>query len=92
MACHGGLDGDLRSIDIPDLTNHNDIRILTEKRLQRCGEGHPHFLVDVDLIDTLEIEFDWILGGEDFNILAVHRVEGGIEGNRLARPGRSGNQ
>ena len=92
VAGHRRLDGDFRSFDVADLADHDDVWILAQKGLQGGSKGHPHLLVDVDLVDPLEVELHRILSGENFDILTVHRVQSGIEGNCLARPGRSGNQ
>ena len=35
------LDRDATGLQVSNLSDHDDVRILTQERLQRCGEGEP---------------------------------------------------
>src|SRR3989339_121040 len=92
MPSHGRLDGNLGGFHIPDLADHDDVGILPEKGLERCGKGHAHFFFDIDLVDPLKVELHRIFGGEDLGVFAVERVEHRIEGYRLAAARGAGNE
>ncbi len=41
VAGEGGLDGDAARLEVADLTDHDDVRVLPQERLQRRRERHP---------------------------------------------------
>ena len=47
-----GLDRDLGRFEVTNLTDHDDVRILTQERLERRCEGQADFRIDVDLVDA----------------------------------------
>ena len=71
MSGHCRFHGNFCGINITNLANHDDVRILAKKGLERCGKGHADFCIDVDLVDTLEVKLHWIFRRQNFNILAV---------------------
>src|SRR5690606_39549246 len=48
--------------------------------------------VDVDLVDALKVDFHRIFRRGNVPLHGVEDVEAGIQGHRLTRAGRSGNQ
>ena len=48
--------------------------------------------VGLRLIDALDLVFDGILDGLDVDVLAVDRVDEGVEGGGFAGSGRSGDE
>jgi hypothetical protein len=54
------LDGNVSRFEIPDFTHHDDIRILPQKRLQGRREGQTGLLIDVNLINARQIDFNRI--------------------------------
>ena len=86
------LHGDLRSFEIADLADHDDVGILPQDRAQQAGEIEPDLRPHLDLVDARELELDRVLHGHD---IARHRVQleqAGIERRRFAAAGRAGDQ
>jgi hypothetical protein len=54
------LDCDIRGFFIADLADHNDVRILAQKRAQRDGKGEASLLAHADLIDAGKLDFSRI--------------------------------
>src|SRR5688500_16205535 len=61
----GGLDRDLRGLEVADLTDEDDVRILTQERAKSSGKVQADLLLHLDLIDPFEIELDRIFGRHD---------------------------
>jgi hypothetical protein len=53
------LDGDVGGLQVADLADHDDVRILPQERLQRGRKGQAGLVVDVDLVDAGQVD----LGG-----------------------------
>ena len=66
MASHGRLDRYLRRFGVAHFPQHDDVRILTEDRAERCGEGHTRLAVNGDLRDTRQLVFDGVFDRENF--------------------------
>ena len=56
------LDGDLAGIHVTDLTDHDNVRILAQKRLQRSSKSKPRFVVHVYLVYAGQIYFAGVFG------------------------------
>ena len=78
-----GLDGDFSRFQVADLADHDHVRVLPEERPQRPGEGHTLFLVLLDLVDSVDANFDRILDGGNVPAFIVQQVERGIQRYRL---------
>ena len=89
MAGERCLHRDFRRLEVPDLADHDDVGILPEEGPQGGGEVEPDVLVHLDLVDPVEVELDGILGRTDVRRALVELREGGVQGGRLARPGRA---
>ncbi len=63
MTGERGLDGDLRGLEVTDLTDHDDVWILTKERAQRGCEVQADILVHLHLIDATEVELHGIFRG-----------------------------
>ena len=79
MAGHGSFHGDLRGFLITDFSDHDDVRILPQKRAQRRGKIKADFLINVYLDDSGKIVLDRIFGGHDFHVRGIDRIDRGIE-------------
>ena len=54
------LDRDLRGLEVADLTDHHDIRILTQDGAQAAGETHVHARRNLRLRDAIDEIFDGV--------------------------------
>src|SRR5215207_5145684 len=52
MAGERRLDGNASGLQVPDLTDHDDVRILPQERFQGGGKGESDLVSDQDLIDA----------------------------------------
>src|SRR5262249_1100113 len=86
------LYGDLRGLEIADLADHDDVRILAQYRAQRAGEAQVDARADLRLTDAVEREFDRILDRHDIERASIESGHRGIERGRLARTGRAGDE
>ena len=65
------LDGDLRSLEIADLADHDDVGILAEDRTERARKVELDLRIDLGLTDTVQRELDRILDRHDVEPPAV---------------------
>ena len=86
------LHGDLGGLAVADLADHDDVRVLAQDRPQAGGKGQADLRVDLDLADPGKLVLDRVLDRDDVLLPAVEPGEGGVEGGRLARAGRPGDQ
>ena len=86
------LHGDLRGLQVADLADHDDVRVLPEDRPQGYGEGHVDARVDLDLADPRQVVLHRVLDGEDVAGAGVEPRQAGVQGDRLARAGGPGDQ
>ena len=66
MAGQSCLHSYLCCLAIADLTYHDDVRVLTQKRTQRVREREADLWFDLNLIYAFQLIFDWIFDGQDF--------------------------
>src|SRR5438105_4813507 len=78
------FDRDLRRLEVADLTDQNDVRVLPEERSQRGGEVQSDRLFHLHLIDAGQIEFDRIFGGHDVDFGRIHFRQRRVKRIRLA--------
>ena len=79
MAGERRLDGDLRRLEVPNLSDEHDVGILAQERAQRRGEVEADVLADLDLIDPRQVELDGILRRHDVDVGLVERRERRVE-------------
>ena len=93
VAGQGRLDRDLGGLEVSDLTDHDDVRILPQEGAQGGREVEPDLLVHLDLVDAGQVEFDRVLGGDDVDLRALlSSVRARVQRRRLSRPGGAGDQ
>ncbi len=92
MAGEGRADGDVDGFRVADLTDEDDVGVLSQDRPQAGGEGEASLGIDGDLVDALELVLDRILDGDDLVLGALDLRQTGVEGRRLTRAGGTGDQ
>src|SRR5882757_1188942 len=83
------LHSDLRGLEVTDLTDHDDVRVLTQDGAQSAGEGHLNLRVHLRLPDAVDVVLDRILDGHDVLRVVVQALEGGVQSRRLTGAGRA---
>ena len=86
------LHGDLRGLQVADLTNHDHVRILSHDRAQSIREREIDLRFDLNLVDARHLVFDRILYRQDFHVRLVESRERGIERGGFSAAGRPGDQ
>ena len=92
MSREAGLHRGGRGLEVPDLAHQHDVRILSQHRTERLGEGEPLGLVDLDLGDPRDVVLDRVLDGDDVDLPRLELVDGGVERGGLAAAGGAGDQ
>ena len=87
-----GLDGDVGSLQIPDLSNHDDVGVLTQKRAQCCRKSQTCFFVDIDLVHAGQVDFRGVFCGRNIDTLAVEHIQAAVQRNGFSRPCRARHQ
>ena len=65
VAGERGLDRDLGGLEVADLADHDDVRVLPQERAQRGREVQADLVVHLHLVDAVQVVLDRILGGAD---------------------------
>ncbi len=92
MAGQRRLDRDLRRLEVANLANEDDVRVLTQEGPQRRCEIEADVLPHLDLVHADEVELHRILGGHDVGLGGVDLGDGRVERIRLAAAGRPGDE
>src|ERR1700730_7436753 len=92
VAGERGLDPDLGGLEVADLADHDDVRVLAQEAAQRGREVEPDVLVHLHLVDAGEVELHRVLGGADVVGGLVQLGERRVERGGLARSGGTGDQ
>src|SRR5690606_790833 len=69
------LDGNLCRLQVPDLTHHDDIRVLTQEGAQCLGEIQPLLGIDVNLVDPLQVDLYRVFCGGDITLDGVENIQ-----------------
>ena len=92
VAGEGGLERQLGGLRVADLAHQHDVRVLPQHRAEPGLEGHAGLDVDLHLRDPGQLDLDRVLQGDDVLLGVEDLRDAGVEGVRLARPGRTGDQ
>ena len=84
MSCQRRLHSQLRSKMVLQLSKHNDIGILAEKRLDSSNVGKSYVRIYLSLIDSVKIDFNRIFGSHNVDAGFIEMQKGGINSCRLA--------
>ena len=85
-------DRDLSGLVVPDLPDHDDIRILSQDGAERAREVERDLALHLDLLDPGLPVLDRVFHRHDVLPWRLDRLEGGVQGRRLAAPGRPGHE
>ena len=83
------LHGLHRRLAVPHLADHDHVRVLPEHVAQRLDERGAGVGVGLDLVEALVDHLDRVLDGDHVRLGRGERLERGVEGRRLAAPGRA---
>ena len=86
------LDGDLRGLQIPDLSHHYHVGILAEDGPQAARERHVRLLVDLGLPDAGQVVLDRVLDREDIHGAGAELGQRRVQGGGLAGAGGARHQ
>src|SRR5438105_869669 len=92
MAGQRRLDRDLHGFEIPDLADHDDVRVLPQDGAPQACEMEPHLRLHLDLVDAVQLILHQVLDGDDIAGDRVQLQEAGIERGGLAAASRAGHQ
>src|SRR5258708_6181431 len=92
MARESRLDRYLGSFEVTDLTDEDDVRILTQERAKSGSEVQSDLLFHLHLVDAVQVEFNRILGGHDIGFARIQGLQGGIKRVRFTGTGRPSDQ
>ena len=92
VTCERCLSGCLSGLEVTNLTDHHHIGVVTQNRAQPHGERHADLVVNRNLVHTLEVILNRILGGDHFFFRANNGVERGVKRGGLAAAGRAGDE
>ena len=88
MTCDSGTDTDFCGFRVTHLTDHNDIRVLTEDGTEGSGKGHARLGVYLNLVDAVDLLLHRVLNGDDVYVGLCKLTQGGIQGSGLTGTGR----
>ena len=86
------LDRDAAGFEISNLTDHDDVRILPQERLQRRGEGHADLVAHQDLIDAEHVVLDGIFRRHDVDVDQIDLRQRRVKRRRFAGAGWAGDE
>ena len=78
------MDGDSRRFNITNLSNEDNVGVLTQNRLQPSSKGEPSLLIGLNLIDRRENVFNGVLDRHDISSNIADLIERRIQRGRLA--------
>ena len=80
VTCQCRLRRNLGGFLVTNLPDKDDIRIQTQDAPQHRSEGQIYLGVYLDLLDTLQLVFDWIFYSDDVYFGRAYLVDSGIKG------------
>ncbi len=80
---------DRGGLQIPNLSDHDNVRRLPQDGAKRGRKSHPDVGVHLHLVDSSHLILDRFFDRDDLPIGFVQVVEAGVEGARFSGPGRS---
>ena len=84
MARERGLNGDVRNFTISDFTHQNNVGRLAQHGFKNGWKRETNLIAHLNLVDSLEVVFNGILGGDDFLVGPIKHVKGRVQSCGLA--------
>ncbi len=88
VAGHRGPESNLGSLLVADLAHEEHVGVGAEHGAQAARERQPRSRVDLDLVEAGRPVLDGVLDRRQLAVGRVQHLEAGVQGRRLARPGR----
>ena len=89
MPCQCSLRRDGRRLHVTNLTDHDDVRVLSKQAAKGRCEGQVDAFMNLDLGDAFQAVFHRILDRGYIQSLQVHLLERCVQRRRLSRSSRS---
>ena len=70
-----GLNGNAGGLTVSNLTDHDNVRILTQNGTKCRGKGKSRFGIYLYLIDTIDIGLDRVLYRDDIYFVGIQLTE-----------------
>src|SRR5690606_18902539 len=86
------LDGDVGSLAVADLADHQNVRVLAHDGTQTGGKAEADARVHLDLCDAGQLVFHRVFHGDNLVFLVADLVERGVERGGLAATGGAGDE
>ena len=82
------LNADVRGIEVPHFSDHDDIGVLAQDRAQGVGEGEPRLFVDLHLAYAWQVVFYRVFDGDDVHLRPRERLQDRVKARAFAGAGR----
>src|SRR5579885_2581171 len=92
VAGERGLNGDVGGFLVSDFADHDFVGVVAKDGPQAAGKGEAFFLVYGNLRDAAELVFDGVFDRDDFVLVGLDFVDGGVKGGGLAGAGGTGDE
>src|SRR3989338_10742033 len=89
MACQSSLYGYVCCFSITYFTDKDYVRVLSYDRTQTIGEIIARFRINLSLGYALDVIFDGVFDGNNFNISRIYLIYKGIKTSSLTRASRA---
>ena len=83
------LDGVLGCFEVADFAHQDHVGVVAEDRAEAGREGQSDLGVNLNLVDSIELVFDRVLGRDDLRVFALDLVQGAVERGRFSGTGRA---
>ena len=92
MASQCSLHRHLRRFQVAYLTDHDDIRVLTQQGAHTRGKVEINIMLNLHLVERRHHKFYRILYRADIDIWCRQHLQAAVQGCRFTRAGRTGDQ
>ena len=89
MTCESSLNGDLSSLNVTHLPDHDPVWVLTQEGAKNAWEVEADRLMRRDLDDAIDVILDGVFCGEQLGIDGIDAAQRGIESGCFTRASRT---